>query len=203
MTVPVHVPPPRGVGASEAVIGVSVWEEGEASGPHPHVLSRSRKGAGPPGPHLAPSATDPVSHQLKIARVRAWGTPTSPSLICHLLNPSPLCPFQCPTPLPKQLLRSRQPFAPTQYSTNPTHCLSPALLSSLYPTVPPNTLSQPCSQHPACFPTTSCPCPPHPSVQVSNTQPQPCPSQHLTPGLTATSQHSTPSLCSSPSDTVP
>uniref|UniRef100_A0A673VHA8 Ion transport domain-containing protein n=1 Tax=Suricata suricatta TaxID=37032 RepID=A0A673VHA8_SURSU len=52
-------------------------EQGEAGGPLPHDLSRSRKGAGPPGPHLAPSAADPVSHQLKIAEVRAWGTPAS------------------------------------------------------------------------------------------------------------------------------
>lgn len=53
--------------ASEAVVGASVWEEGEAGGPLPHDLSRSRKGAGPLGPPLAPSAADPISHPLKIA----------------------------------------------------------------------------------------------------------------------------------------
>lgn len=157
---------PRGICASEAVMGASVWEEGEAGGPHPHVLSRSRKGAGPPGPHLAPSATDPVSHQLKIARVRAWGTPTSPSLICHLPNPFPLCPFQYPAPLPEQPPPSPLP----QPSTLPQPC--PTQFTSSNP--PPNAL---CPSL-ACFPATSSPCPawkhtaPYPSCALPSTQHQ-------------------------------
>lgn len=134
----------RGVCASKAVIGVSV-QEGEASGPHPHVLSRSRKGAGPPGPHLTPSAADPVSHQLKIAGVRAWGTPTSPSLICHLPNPFPLCPFQHPTPLPKHfpvpyIPRSRLPQPSTLAAQYPTSACLTRFTST---TPPPRAGSQP------------------------------------------------------------
>lgn len=166
------------------MIGASVPGKGEAGGPHPHAVSRSRNGAGLPGPHLAPSAADPVSHQLKIAKVRAWGTP--PSLICHLPNASHCALASVRHPslnyhLPAPCIPPSHPSKPI-----PNHAPYPscALFGPLQPTIPPSTLSQPPSQHPVHFPTTSSPVPVpsntrHPTSVLPFSEPNTPPDPHF------------------------
>lgn len=147
-------------------LGCQCGRRKRLGGPHPHALSRSRKGAGPPGPHLAPSAADPVSRQLKIAQVRAWGTPTSP--LPHL------SPSQCLPPTPHALSSGHHP-------SRDSHLPAPDIPPN--PSQPPPTPAMPCSlgfnQSPP------------PSTVAQSPQPSSLP-RHLVP-CALPLQHPTPS----------